>query len=165
MYNFYIILAVAKHTFVKVLRKPVVLTFSFFQPLMWMFFFGFLFYRFPLNHLREDISYIDFLLPGICCMTALFGASQSGVTIIRDIQTGFLYRMLRTPANRGAILFGKISADVLRLIFQVIVVIGIGALMGVTFRINAIGVFTEFYGLDSFCFCVRFHFMSYCYSS
>ena len=151
-YTFQVMFAVIKHTLIKVIRRPVVLTFSFFQPLMWMFFFGFLFYRFPLDQLGKDISYIDFLLPGICCMTTLFGASQSGISIVRDIQSGFLFRLLRTPASRGAILLGKISADVIRLLFQVMIVIIIGNIIGVSYNITLIGLVQGVIALIFFAF-------------
>ena len=93
-------------TWLKVLRRPVILLLSFLQPLIWMSFFGFLFQRFPLGEMPAGVRYIDFLVPGICVMTVLIGASQSGIGLIRDMQTGFLDRMLYSPANNLAMLAG-----------------------------------------------------------
>ena len=95
-----------------------------------MLFFGFLFQRFKLELPHEGIAYIDFLLPGICAMTVLLGASQSGIGMIRDIQTGFLTRMLTTPAARHWLLVGKMTADVTRLLIQAVIVCLLGILLG-----------------------------------
>jgi ABC-2 type transport system permease protein len=113
-------------------RRPVLLTFSLGQPLIWMLFFGFLFQRFPVA--GEAIPYLDFLAPGVSVMTVLFGASQSGIGWIRDLATGFLPRMLNTPASPAAILGGKILADVVRLLLQAAVVLAFGILLGARFR-------------------------------
>jgi ABC-2 type transport system permease protein len=111
-------------------RRPVLLTFSLGQPLIWMLFFGFLFQRFPVS----GIAYLDFLAPGVSVMTVLFGASQSGIGWIRDLGTGFLPRMLNTPASPAAILAGKILADVARLLLQALAVLGLGILLGARLR-------------------------------
>lgn len=125
-----IVLEVARRTWKKTWRRPVTLTFSVAQPMMWMLFFGFLLHRYPLEALPGGVTYPSFLAPGIAAMTLLFGASQSGVALIRDLQTGFLERMLRTSAPRWAILAGKVGADVARLLGQVAVVLVLAVLVG-----------------------------------
>ncbi len=117
-------------TWTKVVRRPVVLLLSFVQPLIWMAFFGFLFHRFDLSGFGETIRYIDFLLPGVCAMTVLLGGSQSGIGFIRDMQTGFLERLLATPARRGCLLVGKVAGDVSRLLGQALMVAILGVLLG-----------------------------------
>lgn len=138
MNTFYIAKAVFYRTLIKLVRRPVTLGFSFVQPMMWLFFFGFLFQRFELHY--PGITYLDFLLPGICCMTILFGASQSGVTLIRDIQTGFFSRMHSTPAAPAVLLAGKIAADTFRLMMQAIIVCLLGVLVGVKLHIHPEGL-------------------------
>lgn len=113
-------------------RRPVLLTFSLGQPLIWMLFFGFLFER--VRAVGEGIHYLDFLAPGVSVMTVLFGASQSGIGWIRDLQTGFLPRMLNTPASPSAILAGKVLADTARLLLQAAVVLGLGVALGARLR-------------------------------
>lgn len=127
--------AVAGRTWRKTLRRPVLLSFSLAQPLLWMAFFGFLFERYRLTSLEKDgIAYLDFLTPGICAMTVLFGASQVGIGWIRDLQTGFLPRMLRAPASPHAVMAGKIAADVVRLLVQAFCVLGLALLLGARLR-------------------------------
>lgn len=122
--------AIGRRTLTTTLRRPVLLTFSFAQPLLWMAFFGFLFHRYRLAELPGPVAYLDFLAPGVCAMTVLFGASQSGIGWIRDLQTGFLPRMLNTPASHHALLSGKLAADVVRLLAQAVVVLLLGVALG-----------------------------------
>lgn len=120
----------ARRTWTKTVRRPVVLTFSFVQPLVWMTFFGFLFARYRLSELSREVEYLDFLAPGVSAMTVLFGASQSGIGWIRDLQTGFLPRLLNTPASPDALLAGKLLADVTRLLAQAAVVLALAWVLG-----------------------------------
>lgn len=119
-----------RRTWTRTARRPVLLTFSFAQPLLWMAFFGFLFQRFPVGDLGAGIAYLDFLAPGVCAMTVLFGASQSGIGWIRDLRTGFLPRMLNTPASHHALLAGKLLGDVTRLLVQAAAVLALALLLG-----------------------------------
>ena len=121
--------AVFRRTWIITWRRPVLLTFSLGQPLVWMLFFGFLFQRFPVG--ETGSGYLDFLAPGVSVMTVLFGASQAGIGWIRDLQTGFLPRMLSTPASPAAILAGKVLADVSRLLLQSAAVLVLALLLGV----------------------------------
>ena len=121
---------VARRAWVKTLRRPVALTFSLVQPLMWMTFFGFLFARFRLGPEADGMTYLDFLAPGVSVMTVLFGASQAGISWIRDLQTGFLPRMLNTPVSSHPLLLGKILADVTRLLGQAAIVLFLAVVLG-----------------------------------
>jgi len=126
----HIVRETALRTWRKTLRRPVPLTFSFVQPLFWMLIFGFLFHRFSLGQAYAGLSYLDFLLPGICAMTVLFGASQAGISIVRDLQTGFLQRMARSATSPGWILAGSVAAEVVRLLAQALVVALLGVALG-----------------------------------
>ncbi len=145
-----VVLEVGRRSWWKVLRRPVVLSFSFVQPLMWMAFFGFLFQRFPLESPVSGVSYLSFLTPGICCMTVLFGASQSGIALIRDMQTRFLARMLTTPAAPHLILAGKVLADAARLLAQAIVVLFLGLLLGASLDSSVGACLAGFAAVGSF---------------
>lgn len=131
--NLDVVRALFRRTWTGVLRRPVLLTFSLGQPLVWMLFFGFLFERYPVD-LGSRLSYLDFLAPGVSVMTVLFGASQSGIGWVRDLQTGFLQRLLATPASPGSILAGKVLADVSRLLLQAAAVLLLALLLGARLR-------------------------------
>jgi ABC-2 type transport system permease protein len=137
-------------SWVKTLRRPVPLTFSFVQPLFWMLIFGFLFHRFTLGPEYAGFSYLDFLLPGICAMTVLFGASQAGISLVRDLQTGFLQRMVRSSMHPVWILTGKIAAEVTRLLLQAFVVALVGISLGARVRISFLALLLALVALALF---------------
>jgi ABC-2 type transport system permease protein len=124
----------------RTLRRPVPLTFSFVQPLFWMLIFGFLFHRFTLGPAYAGFTYLDFVLPGICAMTVLFGASQAGIAIVRDLQTGFIQRMVRSSAHPAWIMTGTAGADIVRLLGQAVVVALLGTALGATLHVDAMAV-------------------------
>jgi ABC-2 type transport system permease protein len=130
MATFSAFFAMFQRTWRKTLRRPVSLSFSFVQPLVWMTCFGFLFQRYRVERLGNDAGYLTFLVPGVSAMSILFGASQSGIELIRDLQTGFLQRLLLTPTRAGVLLAGKLAADVTRLLLQAGLIVALGLLLG-----------------------------------
>lgn len=146
--------AAAIRTWQKTFRRPVHLTFSLLQPMMWMLFFGFLMQRFPVEELPAAVDYTSFLLPGICAMTVLFGASQVGIGLIRDMQSGFLQRVLASPAPRWVLHAGKLSADGIRLLLQLVVVLGLGVLVGASVSLAVLPLLLAL--LTAFFFAVAF---------
>jgi ABC transporter DrrB family efflux protein len=132
--------AVYGRTLRKTVRRPVILMFSFVQPIVWMTFFGFLFHRYRVERVADEAGYISFLLPGVGAMTVLFGASQSGIEIIRDLQTGFLQRMLLTRADSRLVLASKLAADVTRLLVQAVLIGLLGVLLGARTSISLTGL-------------------------
>jgi ABC-2 type transport system permease protein len=146
----HIVRETALRSWLKTIRRPVPLTFSFAQPLLWMLIFGFLFHRFALGPAYARLSYLDFLLPGVCAMTVLFGASQSGIAIVRDLQTGFLQRMVRSSMHPVWILTGKTVAEVTRLLLQAFVVALLGIALGAQLRIDPLALFVALVALALF---------------
>ncbi|HST62200.1 MAG TPA: ABC transporter permease, partial [Longimicrobium sp.] len=96
------------------------------------------------------VSYLSFMLPGVCVMTVLFGASQAGIDLVRDLQTGFVQRMVRSTAHPGWILGGKLAADVARLLAQAMVVGLLGWMLGARLWIEWGAVFFAGVGLALF---------------
>jgi len=131
-----VLVAVGGRTLRKTAARPAALMFSFVQPAIWVLFFGFLFQRFDAGTGDAPARYLDFVVAGVCAMTVLFGASQSGIGMLRDLMTGFLQRMLRTPASIAAIAAGKVAADALRLVAQAIAIALLGAAVGARLQWN-----------------------------
>ncbi|HVK39099.1 MAG TPA: ABC transporter permease [Candidatus Kapabacteria bacterium] len=137
----------------KTLRRPVPLSFSFVQPLLWLLTFGFLFDRIAqLGPEYVGLRYFDVLLPGVCCMTVLFGASQAGINLVRDLQTGFVQRLVRASAHPGWMLAGMIGADVVRLLAQAAVVALLGLALGARLSPSVPGTVLALAGLAVFAF-------------
>lgn len=58
-------------------------------------------------------GYIQFAAAGVIAMNPLVRSQQSGESIVDDINTGFLSKLLVTPSNRTAILLGRLLNDML----------------------------------------------------
>lgn len=123
-------LLVARRSLVASMRRPVVLTFSLVQPMLWMALFGFLFERSVALGADVQVDYLTFVAPGIAVMTILFGASQSGISLVRDHQSGMLGRMVGTRTPALVQLVGKLLGDGTRLVLQSAIVLGLGAALG-----------------------------------
>lgn len=132
------------------------------QPIFWLTIFGFLFER---NFSFLEVSYISYLLPGVCAMTVLQSSAQAGILFIKDFQTDFFGRYHFTPASRLIFLFFKIFADYVRIVFQIIILFIIGYLIGVeNIRVTLLGIgsillaaflFTYFYASLSSLIAIR----------
>lgn len=106
-----------------------------------MLIFGFLFHRFTLGAAYTGLTYLDFLLPGICAMMVLFGASQAGISIMRDLQIGFFQRMVRSSNTPWWILAGNLTAELVRLFLQACIIALLGIALGARLEISVLGLF------------------------
>jgi ABC-2 type transport system permease protein len=109
------------------------------QPALWLLIFGETF-----THIHAiptgNLPYLDFLAPGIMAQSALFVAIFYGIQIIWDRDFGILTKLLATPTPRAALVTGKAFAAGIRAISQVIVVLVLSAILGVTFNWNPLHV-------------------------
>ena len=95
-------------------RRPSRIVTSLVTPLVWMAMFG---YGMKHGFARPDgtsplqfgnyASYLDFTAPGIIAMGMLFTSIFSGMSIIFDLQFGFLKEILVAPVRRISFVFGK----------------------------------------------------------
>jgi ABC-2 type transport system permease protein/oleandomycin transport system permease protein len=90
------------------------------------------------------VPYVDFLMPGIFVQTTVFGAIGSAVGLASDVNTGLLERFRSLPMSRSAVVAGRTLADLVRNIFVMGLMVGVGYL--VDFRIH-IGVMPFLAGL------------------
>jgi ABC-2 type transport system permease protein len=105
------------------------------QPVLWLLVFGLTF-----NRLRAiptgGIPYIDYLAPGVLAQSALFIAIFYGIQIIWERDAGVLTKLLVTPTPRAALITGKAFAAGIRALCQVVVVLVVCALLGVSLTLN-----------------------------
>jgi ABC-2 type transport system permease protein len=116
----------------KLLRRPIAIYFSLIQPVIWMLLFGQIFNRIAGANAQAfgGKSYFQFFVPAVLLQTLLFGAAQSGIGIINDMQSGFLNKLLTTPVHRMAILLGRILGDLTRMSLQGLLIVLIAWLAG-----------------------------------
>jgi ABC-2 type transport system permease protein len=135
----------------KLVRNPILVFFSLFQPVIFLVLFTQLFSKFG-QLLGPGINYTVFATAGIVLQNAFSSAFQSGTAIVDDIKSGFLTKMLSTPVNRSAILLGRILSDVFRVAVQTIIILGLAYVLGVYPATGPLGylliIFTvAFFGL------------------
>ncbi len=113
----------------KLIRNPILLFFSLFQPVLFLTLFTQLF-KSALTGLPGASSYIAFATPGILLQNGFLSGLQSGTSIVDEINSGFLQNMLVTPVNRSAILLGRLLSDAFRVTFQSIIILVLALALG-----------------------------------
>jgi ABC transporter DrrB family efflux protein len=114
-------------------RTPQIVVLSAITPIMFVLLFRYVFGG--AMHVPGYPSYVAFLLPGIIVQTAVFGGSSSAVGVADELSGGITDRLRSLPTNRAAILASRTLADMLRLTFTMLLVVGVGMLVG--FRFDA----------------------------
>ena len=112
----------------KLVRNPILLFFSLFQPIIFLVLFTQLFSSFG-GFL--GVNYTVFATAGIVLQNAFSSAFQSGTAVVDDIKSGFLTKMLATPASRASILLGRILSDAFRVFAQSIIILALAYGLGV----------------------------------
>ncbi len=116
---------------IKYTRLPQLLVFSTIQPVMFMLLFTYVFGGALKTGTRDYISY---LLPGILVQTVLFGSMQTGISLAEDLARGIIDRFRSLPMAQSAILAARTFTDVVRNLFVISLMTGVGFIIG--FRIH-----------------------------
>jgi ABC-2 type transport system permease protein/oleandomycin transport system permease protein len=78
-------------------------------------------------------SYKDFLIPGICVQMLAFGALLTGIGLADDLHKGLIDRFRSLPIARSAVLAGRTLSDVVTNVFQLVVLLVVGYIIGFRF--------------------------------
>jgi ABC transporter DrrB family efflux protein len=111
----------------KILRRPMYVVYLFVQPVIFVLLFRYVFGG-AINTGR--VSYVDYLLPGIIVMTAVFGALTTGLGLTEDMAAGAVDRFRSLPIARSAVLIGRTAADLVTNFFSLVVMFLIGLAVG-----------------------------------
>ena len=125
-------IAVAKRNLIAYVRIPQLLVFSTIQPVIFVIMFRYVFGG--AIAISPDVPYVNFLMPGIFVQTTTFGAMGAAVGLSTDIKSGLLERFRSLPMARSAVLAGRTVADLVRNMFVVGLMVGVGFAVG--FRIQ-----------------------------
>jgi len=126
----------------KLIRVPMLLFFSLFQPMLWLLLFTQIFKRlgdFPQFRSQGYDSYLMFFAPSVLTMTVLTSAFQSGMGMVTDLEQGMLDKFLISPIHRASVLIGKVLADATRMVLQGILVLVVAMIMGARIRTGFVG--------------------------
>ena len=110
------------------LRNPAWVLIGLMQPVLYLFLFGPL-----LEPLAEQFGYANswtFFVPGMLVQLGVFGAFFAGFGLISEWRDGVIEAERVTPANRTALLMGRLWRDLLQLLVQAVVLIGLGYVLG-----------------------------------
>lgn len=113
------------------------------QPVLWLLIFGETFSRIRAIP-TGNLPYLDYLAPGIIAQSALFIAIFYGIQIIWERDAGILAKLLVTPTPRPALILGKSFAAGVRAIAQVVMVLIVAALLGVSLTANPLRLLGAF---------------------
>jgi ABC-2 type transport system permease protein len=121
-------------------RQPAVIFIGLIQPVIWLLLFGALFKKVAELPGFGGGNYISYLTPGVVIMTAIFGASWTGMSYIEDMQTGVLDRFLTAPVGRGALTLAMLGYQAVTTVVQSALIILMGWGIGATFPGGAGGI-------------------------
>ena len=124
-------LTITKRNLIALTRTPEALFFSTLQPIMFVLLFRYVFGG--AIHPPLGLTYIDFLMAGIFIQSVGFGGIGTAVGLSEDLQKGLIERFRALPMARSAVLAGRTTADLVRNVFVLLLMTGVGALVGFDF--------------------------------
>jgi ABC-2 type transport system permease protein len=121
-------------------RQPWWIAISLAQPLVYLLLYSALFEKVAEIPGFEGSSYLDFVVPGIVLMTAMFSGGWAGMGVINDLERGVVDRFLVSPVSRGALIAGRLMQQAIVTVIQSLIIIGLGLAIGAGFDGGAPGV-------------------------
>ena len=100
------------------------------QPVLWLLIFGQV-----LSHIRAiptgNVSYLDFMAPGILAQSVLFISIFYGIAVIWERDLGIVHKFLASPTPRGALVLGKSISAGIRALSQAVIIYILALILGV----------------------------------
>ena len=124
-------LTITWRNIIAITRIPEALFFSTLQPVMFVLLFRYVFggaIRIP------GVSYVNFMMAGIFVQTMAFGSMGTAIGLSEDLSKGLIERFRSLPMARSAVLAGRTTADLVRNVFVLVLMTGVGYIVG--FRIG-----------------------------
>jgi len=109
------------------------------QPALWLLVFGQVFTKMRAIP-TGDISYIDFMSPGILAQSVLFISIFYGIAIIWERDLGIVHKFLVSPTPRAALVLGKALSAGLRAMTQAVIIYILAILLGVKINWNPLAL-------------------------
>ncbi|MDL9938202.1 ABC transporter permease [Gordonia sp. ABSL1-1] len=120
------------------LRNPAWVLIGIMQPVLYLVLFGPLLEPLVSQFPGAPDNAYTFLVPGLLVQLGIFGAMFAGFSLIGEWREGVIEAERVTPASRTALLVGRLMRDLLQLLVQALILVGLGYLMGM--RGSIIGV-------------------------
>jgi ABC transporter DrrB family efflux protein len=113
-------------------RVPTLMALATVQPILLVTLFTYAFGG--AVHIPGTAHYIDYLLPGVLVLAIGFGASQTGVAVAEDLASGMIDRFRSLPIASASVLAGRVTADAVRNLFVIGLMIAVGSAIGFRFH-------------------------------
>ncbi|WP_167132548.1 ABC transporter permease [Paramicrobacterium chengjingii] len=81
-------------------------------------------------HTGADVSYINYMLPGILLITIASGIAYTSYRLFLDMQGGIFERFQSMPIARSGVLWAHVLTSVAANLISIVLVIGVALLMG-----------------------------------
>jgi len=130
------VFAIAQMEVRKLRHDPMELLTRAIQPMLWMLVFGEVFARVRAIP-TGNVSYIEFLAPGILAQSVLFVAIFYGISVIWERDLGILHKFLVSPTPRTALVLGKAVSAGVRALSQAIIIYLLALALGVRMNWSA----------------------------
>jgi ABC-2 type transport system permease protein/oleandomycin transport system permease protein len=111
----------------KTLRRPMYVIYLFVQPVTFVLVFRYIFGG-AID--TGGVPYVDYLIPGIVVMTAIFGSLTTGLGLTEDIKAGVVDRLRSLPMSRAAVLVGRTGSDLAMNVLTLLVMVVVGVIVG-----------------------------------
>ena len=116
------------------LRQPWFVATTIIQPIIWLLLFGALFQStVEIPGFVWPGTYLDYLVPGVIVMTALFSSGWSGMGVIEDLDRGIMDRFLAAPVHRSSLIVGRTVYEALSLVVQAAIIGVLAWVLGARF--------------------------------
>lgn len=112
------------------LRNPAWVLIGVMQPVLYLVLFGPLLVPLVDQFGTGTDNAYTFLVPGLLVQLGMFGAFFAGFSLIGEWREGVIEAERVTPANRSALLVGRLARDLLQLLVQALILVGLGYAMG-----------------------------------
>lgn len=110
------------------------------QPALWLLIYGEVMSRIRAIPTGQ-LSYIDFIAPGILAQSVIFIAIFYGIAIIWERDMGIVQKFLCTPTPRSALVLGKAVSSAERGLVQAFIVYLLSLVVGVQINWNPVSIF------------------------
>jgi ABC transporter DrrB family efflux protein len=122
------VLVLTRRSLIHVVRDPAQLADVTIQPIMFVVLFTFVFGS--AIRLPGGGNYHEYVVAGIFGITMAGAAPGVAVGLANDIQSGIIDRFRSLPMSRGAVLAGRLTADLMTAVLGLIVVVAVGVAVG-----------------------------------
>ena len=131
--------AIAEAELRKLARDPTELLTRAVQPALWLIVFGEVFTRIRAIP-TGDLSYLEFMAPGVLAQSVLFSAIFFGIAVIWERDLGIIHKLLVSPAYRGALVMGKAISAGLRGLTQALIIYVLALILGIRLQFSPLSL-------------------------